>query len=206
MNAIIQEKQQNTTVSKKLVYGVGINDSDYVIRKCLYYKIWTSMLSRCYSKKVHDIRETYRRCTVCDEWLIFSNFRTWMINQDHANKQLDKDILATGNKIYSPSTCIFVSAEINLLFTHIKSTKGIYPTGVRFNKRDGKFTAQISINGKDVALGYFDNVDSAEIAYQKAKIKHAYQLAAKEPDKRIADAIRRYCQTFKYFMLAEVIV
>lgn len=78
----------------KLVYGVGINDADYpttqrekvngewkITWRCLYYDRWVSMLTRCYSSKCHEKQPTYKGCSVCDEWLTFSNFRKWMEQQ-----------------------------------------------------------------------------------------------------------------------------
>ena len=109
---------------KRLVYGVGINDADYVVQKwetigyvngkqkqkliwiCPYYSAWKSMLKRCYSSKYQDKRPTYKGCSVSDEWLTFSVFKVWMEKQDWEGKQLDKDLLFEGNKIYSADTCV----------------------------------------------------------------------------------------------------
>ena len=100
----------------KLVFGVGINDADYVVQKfetigyvdgkqerklvwaCPYYRAWKNMLARCYYHKVQGNRPTYSGCIVSEEWLRFSNFRRWMANQDFEGKQLDKDLLFEGNK------------------------------------------------------------------------------------------------------------
>lgn len=62
----------------KLVYGVGINDVTEIVRNCPYYKKWVGMLGRCYNPKKQAERSTYHGVTVCDEWLTFSNFKTWM--------------------------------------------------------------------------------------------------------------------------------
>ena len=35
---------------------------------------------------------------------------------DISNRQLDKDVLVPGNKVYSPETCHFVSREVNCMF------------------------------------------------------------------------------------------
>ena len=74
------------------------------------------MLQRCYSES-HLVRQpTYKGCSVCEEWLTFSNFKSWMEQQDWEGKQLDKDLLVYKNKIYSPETCVFVSSVINSFF------------------------------------------------------------------------------------------
>ena len=57
---------------------------------------------------------------------------------------LDKDILYKNNTIYSKDTCIFIPERINILFTKNNAKRGNYPIGVYFNKRLGKFIAQVS--------------------------------------------------------------
>ena len=82
----------------KKVYGVGINDADYTIKptiennrsKCMYYEKWIKMLQRCYSKSYQEKHPSYKGCSVCEEWLTFSNFKAWMETQDWKGKSLDK--------------------------------------------------------------------------------------------------------------------
>ena len=115
----------------KLVYGVGVNDADYVVsinetvgyvdgkRKeklvwiCPFYRTWKGMLGRGYSEKLKLKYPSYKDVTVCEEWHLFSTFRAWMDQQDWEGLQLDKDLLVKGNKIYSPETCLFVSGQVN---------------------------------------------------------------------------------------------
>lgn len=87
----------------KLVYGVGINDCPKGETKGnKIYKTWAGMLKRCYSDAYHIERPTYKDCKVCGEWLTYSNFAEWAKTQDYEGKQLDKDIITPGNKIYCP--------------------------------------------------------------------------------------------------------
>lgn len=115
------------TKNKRLVYGVGNNDADYVVEKreeigyvggkrrrklmwvCPYYQTWKDMIKRCYSTKCQEKFPTYKGCSVSADWHTFSNFKAWMEKQNWEGKQLDKDILIEGNKVYSPETCVFVS-------------------------------------------------------------------------------------------------
>lgn len=116
----------------KLVCGVGINDADYVFQKwetiivngkrkqkliweCDFYRTWKSMLARCYSIKTQERQPTYKGCSVSDEWLTFSVFKNWMEKQDWEDKQLDKDLLFEGNKVYSSETCVFVTRMVSTL-------------------------------------------------------------------------------------------
>ena len=84
------------------------------------YVLWSHMLQRCYSDKLHEERPTYKDCTVCDRWLIFANFledlpliegyELWINNNGYC---LDKDIKGNSSKIYSLETCCFVSRSDN---------------------------------------------------------------------------------------------
>lgn len=145
--------------TRKLVRGVGVNDADYVVQRnetvvvngkrklklvwvCLYYKTWTNMINRCYSTKFQERQPTYIGCTVSKEWLTFSNFRSWMEKQDFANKQLDKDLLFEGNKIYSPETCVFVSGMVNSFANDQGAARGDCLVGVCWRKGMSKYKSQ----------------------------------------------------------------
>lgn len=168
---------------RKLVCGVGINDL-YHVRgrfvkekyvKCPFYEKWSNMIIRCYSK---NKRECYKGCTVSDEWLVFSNFRNWMVSQDWENKELDKDILVKGNKLYSPETCIFIDQHINTLLINKGAGRGKYALGVTFCKLNKKFRSSCSKNGKLKSLGYFKTEKEAHNAYCNYK----YQAIKEAPE------------------------
>ena len=65
----------------KLLYGVGLNDYDGKINvngKILkFYKVWQSMLSRCYDFKYHSRYPAYIGCSVCKEWHSLTAFKKW---------------------------------------------------------------------------------------------------------------------------------
>ena len=86
------------------------------------YDLWHSMITRCYSDKFHEECPTYKDCTVCERWLVFSNFLEdlplidgYELWRDNPNSRvsLDKDIKVQGNKVYSLDTCKFVSKSEN---------------------------------------------------------------------------------------------
>lgn len=184
----------------RLVYGMGFNDADYMVQPringkkivCPFYRKWNSMLERCYSSKYHEIRPTYIGCSVIKKWLLFSNFRKWMINQSWKGKELDKDILFFGNKEYSPEKCIFVSSHVNTLLTDCSSSRGDYPIGVCFDKASGKYKAYLRYNGKQKTLGYFTNPKDAHIKYCKAKYKHILDIAGQQSDPKIKVGLIRH--------------
>jgi hypothetical protein len=195
----------------RLVRGVGINDADYEVTRykittvgdkvsktqewtCPFYSKWVNMLNRCYNVKIHKNQPTYADCVVCDEWLRFSTFKKWMLDQDWANKQLDKDILLTNCKIYSPDTCAFVDKRVNVFLIESTSARGEYPIGVNLFKPSGRFVAKICKgSGTQKHLGYFDTAEEAHQCWLTNKLKLAKELASTIKDKRVADAIvRRY--------------
>jgi hypothetical protein len=189
----------------KLIIGVGINDADYVTRKiekvngkqttiwsCPYYNKWKDMIVRCYRKKAHNTRPRYAECTVCNEWLTFSNFKAWMETQDWQGKHLDKDLLSMGNKVYSPDFCVFIKPELNIFMTDRLSCRGVYPLGVCLHKSGNKFVAQCSnqITKKQEFLGHFSCANQAHLAWKKRKHEIACQLADLQADVRVANALR----------------
>ena len=198
---------------KKLVYGVGINNADYVVQKfetvgyvngkrkrkmigaCPYYQAWASILSRCYSAKALERNPTYAGCTVAKEWHTFSNFRDWMMTQDWEGKQLDKDLLFEGNKIYSADTCVFVTPLVNTFTLDRGAARGKWLIGVCWNKEKAKFESRCSnpFTKKLEYLGLFTCEHEAHEAWRKRKLELAHLLAAEQTDPRVAKAlIERY--------------
>lgn len=112
-----------------------------------------------------------------------------MSKQDWIGKQLDKDILHRGNKIYSPEYCVFVDSNINNLFINSPSRKGNCPLGVTFEKSTCKYVSVISKNGQQRKIGRFICRSQAHAAWQTEKAKHIEQLAAEQTDERIKNAL-----------------
>ena len=171
----------------KLVYGVGINDADYItnpkikengkwvhLPQCPYYQKWSDMLKRCYSKKSLEKRPTYKGCSVCDEWKYFSKFRAWMEQQKWQGRQLDKDFLVEGGKVYSPSTCVFVPQKVNTFITTRGNKRGDYPLGVSLVKgsRKNPYRAECNDgNGVLYYLGLFPTPEQAHRAWLHKKLE-----------------------------------
>ena len=162
---------------RKPLYGVGTNDSDYITQptingqkfRCKFYVAWANMLERCYSLEYQKKGRSYIDCTVCDEWLTFSNFRKWMELQAWEGMALDKDILVPGNKIYSPDKCCFVPSHINSLLSDSAASRGGYPIGVSIDGRNGRYRASCTEKNENVHLGVFDTPEAAHKAYLKKK-------------------------------------
>ena len=190
------------------MYGVGVNDADYNVSKtykidnkkvtvrCPYYEKWRGMLKRCYSNKFTEKNTTYKDCYVCDEWLTFSNFKRWMEQQDWEDKELDKDLVVSNNKIYSPETCCFLSKEENS-FVKIKGRTSVknLPIGVDKSGHRKLYQASISIfcKGKGIyqRLGSYETPEEAHRAWQKAKIERAMYFSKLQSDIKIKTGFLR---------------
>lgn len=195
----IAKERKGISGKRSLVYGKGVNDSPTPIGatakdkttgklkltySCKFYSCWVSMLERCYSEKFHKNHPTYKDCYVCDEWLIFSNFKSWMETQDYEGKALDKDLLVYQNKVYSPETCVFIPKELNSFLVKNDVNRGDLPIGVTLASLiHGKYTPTDKFvaycghtttkNSKrtSVRLGNFYTAVDAHRAWQAEKMR-----------------------------------
>ena len=187
---------------RSLVYGVGINDWDGAVKvdgKPIWeYQLWHGMLQRCFDEKYKQKYPTYQGVTCSKEWLLMTSFIEDVSKMKGFGLEgwhLDKDILSKGNKLYSKGACCFVPLEVNLLLTKRDKARGEWPVGVCFYKRDGKFMAQININGKLKYLGLFTTPDEAFQAYKLAKEANIKVVAEKwkhQLDERVFQALLDY--------------
>ena len=142
------------------------------------YRIWDSMLTRCYSRKYQNKKPTYIGCTVSENFKNFQFFAEWCQSQIGFGNNgwvLDKDILIRGNKMYSPDTCCFVPKEINhLLKTKIRGKE--LPLGVYQNKRSGRYCASFHAGAYNF-LGCYVCPSEAHFAYKVAKESHIKEVA-----------------------------
>ncbi len=167
----------------KSVYGKGyIGEGGYKAKvngkttKC--YKLWNSMIQRIHDKKALLKRPTYRDVAICEEWYSFNNFAKWFYEESNYKKgwQIDKDLLSNGNKVYSPSTCVFLPQKLNIFLSTNRANNTLGLTGVSWNESSKKWAAQITIEQKTVFLGYFNTKEEASEEYIKAKNKRATEL------------------------------
>ena len=103
------------------------------------YKLWMAMINRVYNESQLKHHSSYRKCKVCDRWLVYANFledvkslpnyELWL----HSDQcELDKDLLQHGQefKIYSPTTCMFVPKNVNIRLPKPKKEKAPKPKKV----------------------------------------------------------------------------
>ena len=159
------------------VYGVGVLGTKYPTKvngvMTKEYDLWHSMLRRCYSDSSKKKCPTYEYCEVSANFKSFEYFYEWCNKQiGFSNKdwQLDKDLLAKGNKVYSEYSCVFLPNEINLLLTKRTNSRGEYLIGVCWSKTNKAFRALVNKNkGKQEYLGCFKTEIEAFNAYKQAK-------------------------------------
>jgi hypothetical protein len=190
-------------VKTKLVHGVGVNDLDDLVlipvtskgrellHPCPIYKAWEGMLCRCYSKKWKEKYPTYEDCYVVPEWHSRKAFTEWVHTQDWRGKQLDKDILFHGNKVYGPDTCVFVSGDLNKFLTNTTQKKGEKLVGACFDKSIMKYRGICSdpFLGRQRKLGTFSTQEEAHYAWALEKLDIARKIAKTQTDQRIAVAL-----------------
>lgn len=196
-----------------LIRGVGNNDAGYVTTKyeytdsgrskkrvwiCPYYSRWINMLDRCYGK--HN-KSCYEDCTVCEEWLTFSTFSIWMSSQDWEGKQLDKDLLLKDNKMYSPTTCIFIDSYINTFIADIHKNEGLHLKGVWYDKVRDNYQAGIRDYKEGISvkrmIGRYDNELDAHNAWVKEKKNKMIEIIKQQKDNKVANALFQILQEIK---------
>jgi len=191
------------------VYGIGYlgisSCSDGNNKHKISNVVWKDMLCRCYNDKWKEKHPYYDDCSVCSEWLNYSNFEKWFNNNyykiDGETMNLDKDILVKGNRIYSPNTCCFVPHRINaILIKSIRKTKSDKERTLPLciSKKDGSYCTKIfeytnnSLNRKAIRG---NNIDELFSLYKKSKENYIKQIANEYKDKipnKVYDALIKY--------------
>ena len=149
------------------------------------YCLWKDLFRRCYSNKKQSVAPTYIGCNICNEWLKYSNFKSWYDDNFVDGFDLDKDILVQGNKTYGPLFCRFVPARINTLLIDCGNARGNLPQGVCFIK--GKYVARIRKHGERCRIGSFKSPQEAYSAYKIEKERYVKEVASKYFSKGMID-------------------
>lgn len=182
---------------RKPVYGVGVNDADYMITQKVNgvrlwdpaYKTWSNMLKRAYNRKYQVTHPTYSDVTVCKDWHSFRAFRNWWLNSYREDWQCDKDLLSPGNREYSHNSCIYVPRWLNSFLNGHGASRGELPIGVSFCNQTGRYRSHCNnpITGKEHSLGRFATPEAANVAWRRYKLSLADKLKPEMDaiDKRI---------------------
>lgn len=162
---------------KRTIYGVGYDTKGIHQKhtgkgttKTKVYQVWRDMIRRGYSEKYKDNHNTYRHCTVSEDWHDFQVFGDWFLLHYKEGFCLDKDILVKGNLQYSETVCRFIPHNLNLLLTNrVGKCRNALPLGVQ-SLKSGKYITYCN-NGKGVTvnLGTYGTVEEAAKAYRVYK-------------------------------------
>ena len=173
------------TPYSKTIYGKGyLGEGKYNINEggiVKSYKVWNSMLQRCYAQEYLNRRPSYNDITVCEDWLEYQNFAEWFEKNYIEGYHLDKDLLSKGKKIYSPETCVFLPNDINQFLSKMNS-KGIY-------EMNGRWYARIKTSGKCKHLGGHSSKEEAERVYKDYRHKEAETIKNKMKDLGYSETI-----------------
>lgn len=146
---------------------------------------WNSMMQRCYNSNDSKFSEYGALgITESERWKTFDNYISDIYLVKNFNKfynypniyQLDKDYLQLNipksNRIYSTSTCIFLSiydnANLAIKESHINGE--LY--GIR-KLNNGNYKVEFSIDGAKVNFGIYTNIIAAANAYNYYYVKYS---------------------------------
>lgn len=180
------------TQRRKPLYGWGINDADYLVNylpnpeirnvqvMCPYYKRWSGMLSRAFSKTTVTL-VSYSETTVSDDFKYFMDFRAWSIAQgltpeNRNDIDLDKDVIFIGNNRYSMEACAFIPKKINNLILCSEAKRTHLPIGARYEIKTGRYDACMRKNGKGFYIGAYDTPEAAHKAWQLSKADYIEEM------------------------------
>lgn len=167
------ERKANGQFVKRLIYGVGFDDTDYqkerrvhigrrskIVWYCKAYSTWKNMLRRCY----HKSGSYFGKVTVSPSWLTFSNFKLWFDKFYQDGWQIDKDCL--GGAEYSEKHCIMMPQRLNNFLMGIN----LDTSGVWWDASRGKYQAYCkSFGGGRIHLGRFRDFSDAKRAWFAVK-------------------------------------
>jgi hypothetical protein len=120
-----------------------------------------------------------------------------MEEQEWEGKQLDKDILLPGNKIYAPDRCLFITPALNTLLLDNASRRGKYPQGVSWHKPAKKYQVNLNMRGVRTHIGLYDTVEEASRAYRDAKSSHVREIADEQTEP-LRSALHRHADRIQH--------
>lgn len=140
------------------------------LRKHPLYIVWGGMKTRCYNRDYHQYADYGGRgITICDKWKdSFEDFYNDLIGHYVSGMQLDR-IDNDGN--YEPSNVRWVTQQQNGMNRRGSKTSTSGYKGVSWKGENGKWVAQIQVNGKKQHIGYFLDEQEAAQAYNDAALE-----------------------------------
>lgn len=181
---VILNEIKHKTVSNpyfKSIYGVGFLGEGKYKSYSKEYSVWYSMFCRVYDSTYQKKFPTYKNISICNEWHNFQNFAKWCednypYNIKNIRFELDKDWLQQNieDKIYSPTTCVFLPQSVNSFLTNIKASNSSNYTGVTWMSKINKWqvTCSIFMESKSKYLGVYSDKYEAYKVYMDFRNKN----------------------------------
>lgn len=134
------------------------------------YQVWASMIQRCTNPNVDKYKDYGGRgITVCDRWRDFENFLADMGKRTSKKHSIDR-IDVNGN--YELGNCKWSTRTEQVRNIRIPKRNTSGHKGVSWNKQRSKWHSRIAVNGKEIHLGLFDNIEDAIEARKQGEIKY----------------------------------
>ena len=136
------------------------------------YRIWSSIKKRTLNPKYKQYNDYGGRgITICEEWKNdFMSFYDWAMCNGYSD-ELSLDRIDNDGG-YSPENCRWTTRTIQSRNQKVYKNNSSGYKGVYFNKRRGKYQAQIKVNKKIIYLGSYLNVIEGAIAYNNYIIEN----------------------------------
>lgn len=189
----------------RLIYGYGINDSEgphtficpetgKKIRERHNLK-WAIMQGRCLSERIKREKPAYRDAHYCPEWRWSSVFEPWSHEQERIlgmnirKLELDKDIFGTGDSLYSPETCVYVTKNMNNFFKGNKRNpeNAHLPVGVYLHHKRRTPRYQVQLKGQHV--GIFGSIEEAKIVSFRIRREYITEEVKDWPQEHVKQKI-----------------
>lgn len=198
---------------QKRVFGVGyVGIGDYKGNRGENKRLvhaWRGLLTRCYDE---DYREWHlyggKGVSVHKDWHNLQNFCKWYKENVPLGWHMDKDILVSGNLLYSENTCIGVPSELNGFVTSSLNRKGNNNyTGVYYVKEGRWKVATYGTEGKQVIVGYTNTELEGVRLYREEKVRLAADLAEKYKgivDQKVYDYFSNFTDHIDRLIVGEI--
>ena len=136
------------------------------------YTIWSKIKDRLFKTKDKAYSDYGGRgITICEEWKNdFMSFYTWAMSNGYSDELSIDRIDNDGN--YCPENCRWTTPTIQARNQRIRKNNKSGYRGVCYNKGKNKYVAQITINNKNIHLGYFQTTVEGAIAYNNYIIEN----------------------------------
>lgn len=154
-----------------LTKSCGCLVKKHEMSKTLTYKTWISMIQRCNNSNASGyLYYGGRGITVCDSWLKFENFF-----EDMGERPDGLTIERTNNnKGYCPNNCKWATHTEQNRNKRAGSNNQSGVIGVHYDNYHKKYRAVITIDQKNIHLGYFKDKQKAINARKQAEKRHGF--------------------------------